>query len=66
MELQIEIIKDQTILVKSAVIAKITETKFACHVEAEGNPAWIQFFESIESQISDFNSRTQGEFLDEN
>lgn len=66
LEFQIEIIKDQTILVKSAVIAKITEVKFACRVEAEGNPAWIRFIESIESHISEFNSRTQGVLRDEN
>lgn len=66
LEFQIEIIKDQTILVKSAVIAKITEVKFACRVEAEGNPGWIRFIESIESHISEFNSRTQGVLRDEN
>ncbi|MBL7557272.1 MAG: hypothetical protein JNM24_15705 [Bdellovibrionaceae bacterium] len=60
LEFQIEIIKDQTILVKSAVIAKITETKFACSVVAESNPAWIRFIESIEPHISKFNSRTRG------
>lgn len=66
LEFQIEIIKDQTILVKSAVIARISETRFACRVEPERNAAWIQFITNIESTINEFNSKKPGETRDEN
>lgn len=53
-ELQAEIVQDQTILVKAKILARVSESKFACRVEAEKSPAWVHFIDSIESHIREF------------
>lgn len=54
-EIQAEIVRNQTILVRAKIIAKISETKYACRVEVEKNPAWGHFIDNIESHLREFS-----------
>jgi hypothetical protein len=60
-ELHVEIVPNQTILVRLEFIKEFKEGTFACRIVADDNPAWLKFIDAIEAHIAGFTAN-QGAF----
>ena len=60
LELLVEIVLNQSIAVKIHSLVELPDSKFACRIIEERNPAWVQFADAVENHLKEFRLKQLG------